>query len=274
MDFQYSVDTYGENSLSSLETIENIIVTIHKEDSILYKTLLIENSKDFDTFQSEMSFENKTTLSNSITNLFNSLNENRFKTSVLVDFDTIFTIEKLRTQIIETHKLQLISSQDNYEVEINQLLMEYEELIKRTISTLNKNIEDIKEENEAFSKNLKEDLKIKFLIILLFYIISIPILYYINEFDVTFSKNTTQEKVVENHNVKPKHYGLLDSDLKNIISYVEKQIRNGYFPTIKEIKSEFNLTHPTVNSKLKILEDKKIILIKKQGRNKHIVLNK
>ena len=273
---QHFINTHQEESLNSLQTIEEVIIEIYKEESILYRTLLIDNSKELEYFNTQLySTNSSTTLTSSILELFSQIQEQSqedFQMQSTMYIEDLFSIQKLRTQIIETHKLQLISTQENYEEEINQLLKEYEELITRAMFNLNNNINDIKANNKTFENELHQRLLITFIIIFIYVIVSVIILNKTTTITSTTISSTSTPHITPSH-ITPSHIEFLESDIKEILHYIKSQINLGNFPTIKNIKLHFNLTHPTITSKLKILEEKKLITYKRKGRNKYIILN-
>jgi nitrogen fixation/metabolism regulation signal transduction histidine kinase len=65
---------------------------------------------------------------------------------------------------------------------------------------------------------------------------------------------------------------LLASQYASILEYIEHQQEFGVVLTIKDIKKEFSLTHPTAISRLKYLEEKGFVELRKEGRQKCIFL--
>ena len=65
---------------------------------------------------------------------------------------------------------------------------------------------------------------------------------------------------------------ILDKDMREIVSFVKKEVGLGNFPTIKELKLHLKISHPTLLVKLEELQNNNIISLRKKGRNKHIFL--
>lgn len=63
---------------------------------------------------------------------------------------------------------------------------------------------------------------------------------------------------------------LLPSKYKDILDFIHDMSQQGRVPTIKDIKKNLSLTHPTAISRLKYLQQNGYIEIKKHGRNKCI----
>lgn len=65
----------------------------------------------------------------------------------------------------------------------------------------------------------------------------------------------------------------IDDELFRIIKFINQQNQNYVAVTFKKISREFSIVKSTAARRLKILEDKGLILIKKQGRSKIITLS-
>ncbi|MCK5258890.1 MAG: PAS domain S-box protein [Thermoplasmatales archaeon] len=65
----------------------------------------------------------------------------------------------------------------------------------------------------------------------------------------------------------------IDDELFHILKFINQQNQNYVAVTFKKISKEFSIVKSTAARRLKILEDKGLILIKKQGRSKTITLS-
>ena len=61
--------------------------------------------------------------------------------------------------------------------------------------------------------------------------------------------------------------------MQKIVSFIKKEVAQGNFTTIKELKAHIKISHPTLIIKLNELQKENVISIKKKGRNKHLFLN-
>ena len=66
--------------------------------------------------------------------------------------------------------------------------------------------------------------------------------------------------------------GLLGEDYRKILEYLKGREERKLLSTMKDIKKHLNVTHPTIVAKLRYLEEKEFIEIKKKGRDKNIYL--
>ena len=64
----------------------------------------------------------------------------------------------------------------------------------------------------------------------------------------------------------------IDDELFVILKFIYEQNQNCVVVTFKKISREFSIVKTTTAKRLKILEDKGLILIKKQGRSKIVTL--
>lgn len=249
--FSNSLDEYNLKIYEDINTLQNLAKKVHDEDSQLYKTLLLKENLP------KRELNNK---SNIINDLFN-INQNQLSSKLLIStIDEYYNLESSKQRIIELHNLNQLSTTFNYDTEINDLLFNYEKQTNNILSNIKNQILMIREKNLI----KKDELLFKFLIkeIILFIIFIITILFVLfNSSYLTKSK----EKKISN--------SILDEDMREILNYVRKEILKGNFPTFKEVKFHLKISHPTLLLKLKHLENKKLLCIKKKGRNKYLYLN-
>lgn len=235
-----SFNTYN-NFSTQFESTQNIIQEVHKQDSLLYRQLLISD------VASLADFEDQRNNNQIIQEIFN------LKTSSSNQEDSINTylsLEELRKEIVTLHKFHLENPLSNYNAQLQEQLNEYEDRQREVISS-------VEEISNQMSNSLKNSLITIIIIILITSFIQIYLL-----------KNILKNKKDKTNTVDI----FLDNQSKEILDFIKLKIDNNFHPTIKDIKKEFNLTHPTILSKLKKLEDSELIVIKKDGRNKNIFL--
>lgn len=272
----YSEDIINFNQIidNDLNSFEEVIENIHNEDVLLYRTLLSNDLKKFSSF--EESFEINNNKTNFIINLFKISNENKALSNKLdSSLKSYFELEKSKSKILELHKLNLISSIDNYDEQLSLLLIEYENSVSKTMDEFKDNLDFIKKERKEFQNKIKINLFSKIFVILLIYILSIYLLLYKNNLLISNSNNQIYLNHHNSHLKKEKEIfneNFLDNESKLILKFLKHEISSGFYPTIKDVKKELDLTHPTILSRLKKLEEKNLIGIKKNGRNKNIYL--
>lgn len=261
INFTGNIDNYYSKMQNNLNSVQNVIFSIYSQNLVLYQILLTNNINDFNKFKENVNVNVTGPLLNY---LVNSKFNQKVNLNVSSNLKNYFSIGILRREIINLHKLNLISTQKNYKKKLQSLLGKYNILVKKTVEEFNSNLIQIKLNNLEFKQNLKKSIFLKFLILSFIYIIlSIFILLlYGND------KNNDKNQSLKNE----KNLLLLDKDLQNILNFIKKEKIKGYVPTIKDIKKEMNITHPTILNKLKILSSKNYIEIKKKGRNKYIIL--
>lgn len=243
VDYSNSLSNYNEQSFESLNSLQNLIHKLHNEDSRLYKTLA----------SYEIQSQATNTTNTIITQLLNLENSNQFSQNKLAStIDEYYTLQTIREDIVELNRLNSINYSTQRENQINTLIQRYEIQTITIINQVQEEIETNKKENLKTIDNLKQEFLLKELILLgIFLITTLPTL---------LKKRNKNKSTIET------------KEDKNIINYIKSEIESGNFPTIKEIKQHTKLSHPTLLQKLKELEKKGFIAIKKQGRNKHIFL--
>lgn len=259
LNFSSNLNNFYDNSNNQFISIENIIFQIHKEDSTLYKRLLIDEKTKLENYENLVSKDKSN--DNIVIDLFTKGNfrlDKSFSSSV----DNYFLLEKLRDKIINYHKLNLISTQSNYNENLNKLLVKYDDLVKDTINNFNSNLNDIKLSQVKFKNNLNKSYLIKSVLLdVLLFVFLLFLIIYLN-----LKENKKQEELNNKNNF------VLDSDMNKIINFIKLENKKNSNPTIKDIKLELKLTHPTILSKLKTLEKENKIYFKKIGRNKFVFL--
>jgi PAS domain S-box-containing protein len=76
----------------------------------------------------------------------------------------------------------------------------------------------------------------------------------------------------ETHKVKAKYHVELATDLQDILEFVKNENDRGRNPVHKDVMKTFNITRPTATKKLKELKSKELVVEKKWGRFKTLVL--
>jgi uncharacterized membrane protein len=264
IDYSNSLKEVNTDTYESFNTLQNVIHKVHNEDSILYKTLLSKEILNTNTLKGRFQTFHTNQSTDVIGDLLD-LKENKYfsSQSLASTIDEYYSLENLRSRIIELHKQNLLNSNVNYDKEISNLLEEYETQTSIILIDMNKEIELSKENSLLKQENLLSNfIKIEF-ISLIYYIFSIIIILYFFKFHEEF-KSKEEEKVEDRQ--------ILDEDMRRIISYIKKEVGQGHFPTIKELKFYLKISHPTLIIKLNKLEKSNMIAIKKEGRNKHLFL--
>ncbi|MFT4313302.1 MAG: MarR family transcriptional regulator [Candidatus Woesearchaeota archaeon] len=65
---------------------------------------------------------------------------------------------------------------------------------------------------------------------------------------------------------------LLPAQLKEIVEYIQKQNCEQKITTMKDIKKQFYLTYPTVQNRIQQLEERGLLVVRKEGRDKQLFL--
>jgi hypothetical protein len=204
--------------------------------------------------------------SNVVSDLLGLKNNNLFSSETLANtIDEYYNLETLRERIIELKKLNEISNNREYNSQISELVSQYEEQIGILLLDINLEIELNRQKNLDFINKLKKDYIIKQFISTLIFIISLLIIVYLLE--------GYKEFMPQSKKVKKEEKLILDSDMQKIVSFIKKEIAQGNFPTINELKAHIKISHPTLIIKLNELQKENLISIKKKGRNKHLFLN-
>ncbi len=82
-----------------------------------------------------------------------------------------------------------------------------------------------------------------------------------------------QEEVSSNKERKAEvEKKLLPTQLKEIIIFIQQRVQEQRVTTMKDIKKQFHLTYPTVQSRVSELEKRGYIRVEKVGRDKHLFL--
>jgi uncharacterized membrane protein len=258
IDYSKSLDSYNSEIYDSFNTLQNLIHKVHNEDSQLYK-ILTSNEILSSNFKNSQTLPNRNHTSTVIGDLLNIKENEQFSSERLAStIDEYYSLEKIREQIIQLHKLNIISSDVNYDLEIRDLIEDYEIQIQQILSDIHDEIEINKQRNLQEILNLKKEFIIKELVLLAIFFASIfSTLVTLGFFRKLESKKNEQ---------------ILDNDMQRIISYVKKEVSQGNFPTIKELKFYLKISHPTLLLKLSDLEKRDLISIKKKGRNKYLFI--
>lgn len=262
--YSNSLDKYNNDVYNNFNTLQNLIHKVHTQDSLLYKTLLLNNNNNSNFYKNNnnKSYTDKYYSNFSSKNLISELM--RLKSSpqfssqeITSTIDEYYSLENLRKRIIQINQINKLNP------EIKILLNKYENQINIMLSQIHEQIEFNKQKNTLFLNKLKNELLIKEIILFIFFIISIiSILIITNSFnEILFKEKKREEKIL-----------ILDNDMKNILNFIEKEVKIGNFPTFKEVKTQLNISHPTLILKIKRLEKENLISIRKKGRNKHIFL--
>ncbi len=263
--YSKSLNEYNNDVYEGFNTLQNIIHKVHEEDSKLYKSFM---SQDFLSSQSnrEQYLSKVNHSSNVVSDLLGLKQNNLFSSETLADtIDEYYSLENLRERIIELKKLNEISNNKEYNSEISELVSQYEEQIGILLLDINLEIELNRQKNLDFINKLKKDYIIKQFISSLIFIISLLIMIYLLE--------GHKEFIPQNKKFKKEDKLILDSDMQKIVSFIKKEVAQGNFPTIKELKAHIKISHPTLIIKLNELQKENVISIKKKGRNKHLFLN-
>ncbi|MEC8339813.1 MAG: hypothetical protein VXZ40_04250 [Nanoarchaeota archaeon] len=263
--YSKSLNEYNNDVYEGFNTLQNIIHKVHEEDSKLYKSFM---SQDFLSSQSnrEQYLSKVNHSSNVVSDLLGLKQNNLFSSETLADtIDEYYSLENLRERIIELKKLNEISNNKEYNSEISELVSQYEEQIGILLLDINLEIELNRQKNLDFINKLKKDYIIKQFISSLIFIIYLLIMIYLLE--------GHKEFIPQNKKFKKEDKLILDSDMQKIVSFIKKEVAQGNFPTIKELKAHIKISHPTLIIKLNELQKENVISIKKKGRNKHLFLN-
>lgn len=261
-DYSNSLDSYNSEVYGSFNTLQNVIHKVHDEDSKLYQILTSRELLSSEIVRNESINMNHT--STIINDLLNIEEDKQFSKDIIVStIDEYYSLEKIREQIIQLHKLNIISEENQFDSEISDLIVDYEKQIEQILIDIHQEIEFNKEKNAMFILDLKKDFIIKqFILLLVFIFIILLILYNFEVHTNYFNKNLESNQKDE----------ILDTEMQRIISYVKKEVSQGNFPTIKEVKFYLKISHPTLLLKLRELEKKDLISIKKKGRNKYLFI--
>lgn len=276
-----SLNIYFANSLISSFTEQktianNIVEEIQKQDSLLYKQLLILDVASLGEFQ----LKEDTTLNINLLSELLELETNY--ASQEKSLERFLSLEELRQNILRLHQLHLENPVSNYNLKLQESLQIYDQRQKELLKS-----------TQELSLNLEKELKQSLQKIILISIISnlIIIIYFIVQ-NYLYKKNRNKKEKLTNSfknsgdvnsNNKQDHSNkdlfkednqeiFLDNVSKEILIYIENKNQQNKQPTIKEIKKKFNLTHPTILSKLKNLEKNELIYFKKNGREKYIII--
>lgn len=261
-----SISTYN-NFKNQFQATQNIINEVHKQDSLLYKQLLISDVASLVEIQNEEPQNNIN--SEILEELFKLQNNfNLQKNSI----DRFISLEELRKEIIILHKFHLENPVSNYNFQLQELLGIYEKRQKEVLVNIEEN-----------SSNLEKELKNSLTKIFFIFFISNILLYLVFIFSLNKVhlkqnqiknqlENRDKKENFYNKNETPRNDIFLDNQSREILEFIKNKVENNFHPTIKDIKKEFKLTHPTILSKLKKLEDNNLIEFKKDGRNKNILL--
>lgn len=260
-DYSNSLESYNLAIYQEYDTLQDLIHKIHMEDSNLYKILLSDNINSFNTTLNLCSTDNHS--SEIIGDILKLKENNAFSSEkIIFAIDDYYTLEQIRTQILQLNTAKVINK--TYDNEISNLITKYDIQMNLILTNINNEIKSNKEKNLTFINELKNDFILKEIMLFLIFIVSIFLLLY--------SDKTEDSLFLLKKSKIDSNLDIMDSDMNKIMLYIKDEIKNGYFPTIKDVKLHVNLSHPTILIKLNELEKRKLISIKKKGRNKHIFL--
>jgi len=258
-----SLKEFNKESYESFNTLQNVIHKIHNEDSLLYKTLLSKEILNSNKENSKNKYSYANHSSNIISKLLDLKENNEFSSQKLASrIDEYYSLENLRNKIIELHKQSMINTNKNYNNEISIFLSEYESQMSIILTDMNEEITLSKESSLLKQEEILLDFLHKELISLTYYVFSIILILYFFNFHKEFQRNKEEKENTQ----------ILDEDMRKIITYVKKEVKQGNFPTIKELKFYLKISHPTLLLKLTKLEKDNLISIKKEGRNKYVFI--
>lgn len=262
-DYSNSIDLYNTQIYDNYNNLQYLVIKLHDQDSQLYKSLISKEINDLEISDYLCSQINSS--SSIVDELFKLNKNNQISSDVFSStVQSYYSLENLRNRITQIYTSNLETNKEN-SPELALLIREYEKEITKSMEQINKEIELNKEQNLLFYSNLKHDFILKNIILFIIYIVSlISVLYFSTKYDNNKSILKTE------NNILISSENILDQDMQKILSYLEKEIKTGNFPTIKEVKFHLKLSHPTILIKLNELEKRGLISIKKNGRNKHI----
>lgn len=262
-DYSNSIDSYNTKIYDNYNNLQYLVIKLHDQDSQLYKSLI---SKEINNLEISDYLCSQVNSSSSILDELFKLNKNNQISSDVFSstVQSYYSLENLRNRITQIYASDLETNQEN-SPELTLLIKEYEIEITKSMEQINKEIELNKEQNLLFNSDLKKNFIFKNFILFIIYILSlISVLYFSTKYTKDISNIITEKNIlISSENI-------LDQDMQKILSYLEKEIKTGNFPTIKELKLHLKLSHPTILIKLNELEKRGLISIKKNGRNKHI----
>ncbi|NQZ85180.1 MAG: hypothetical protein HRU03_05680 [Nanoarchaeales archaeon] len=255
--FTGSIRDVSADDVASIDSLQNIIMQIHTEDSLFFNLLLSGNVLSSELVSDENNFV--------ISNLVNLKSSKLFSSQKLAStINDYYSITNIREQIIKVYKNG--GSNDDSNNEINDLLILYEENVNIILLNVRDEIKYISE----FQSNCLEIILIKFIIFEILLISLFLFLYFRSDKKIVMGSDDVSAAsvpvVVIDENM------IMDSDCRKILEFIGSETSRGCFPTFKDLKSHLGLSHPTVLAKVKDLESRKLIGIRKQGRNKHLFL--
>jgi len=236
-------DSEDNQELLLVESLQNIITQIHEDDSDLYNILL--SREGFNS--SDCSNEDKRIIVSDLLKLRGSefFNSNKLATTI----EDFYSINNVRDQII------VICEKDGVNFEkIGELMNVYEKNVEIVLAKIGGEIKTIVE----YRMNYQRNILCGFFAFQVIWSVLFLFLYFRQK------ENSSMEGVIEKE--------ILDSDSRKILEFISVETGKGVFPTFKDLKLHLKLSHPTVLSKVSILEKKNLIGIKKKGRNKHLFL--
>jgi uncharacterized membrane protein len=258
--FLSSISDVSANEMSSIDSLQNVITQIHKEDSNLYKILLSED------ILSSVDNEKSDNSNSVISNLLNLKSSELFTSVKLAStIDDYYSITNVRMEIIELYKAGESGEK------INNLLELYESNVEIILSDVESEMKYIVEFRADWQKTiLTIFIIIEFLLLILFLVT-----YFKFSSNLQSNYEIKSEKVKEDSENKLAEISedmILDSDCRKILEFIGSETSRGNFPTFKDLKSHLGLSHPTVLAKINDLESRSLVGIRKQGRNKHLFL--
>ena len=242
LNFESKIDSNKKLYDNSINKLKNIIFDLYSYDLKLY------------TSQNLVSFENKK--QKDLEDIINIKNENPlFSKKIDTAISNYNDLVQIKIRINEINRLHNISSIKDFDKKLISLIEDYERTLIITINSLREVLDDIENMNYVFNEKIKNSL--------LFYFLTLSIL---NLFSILFF---LKDEKVKFKKIKEK---FIQKEINLIIEFIREENLNNSYPTIKDLKKELKVTHPTILKNIKILEDKNIIEIKKKGRNKYLKL--
>jgi uncharacterized membrane protein len=269
--FLGSVSDVSADEMGSINSLQNVITQIHKEDSNLYRILLSGSIVSSEILNN---LENQDDTNSVISNLINLKTSDLFTSQKLAStIDDYYSITNIRMEIIELYK-----AGDSFD-EIDEMLELYENNIEMILSDVESEMKYISEYRFESQKNiLMRFIVFEIVLLVLFLVFNFKFSNSVASgscFGATTKFDLKSEEIKENSENKLSEISedmIMDSDSRKILEFIGSETSRGSFPTFKDLKSHLGLSHPTVLSKVNDLESRKLIGIRKQGRNKHLFL--
>ena len=255
-----SLESFYEQRSDELSRLRDIVKRVHDEDSRLYRQLLIREREELVQYERLYSYDNSS--KGVISGLLNLREEGYFSEERIAStLDEYYALESLRSRILELHRLELGQGGREVEEELALLLREYENQVRSILEGIENEIETSKELEASYIIDFERALfRNLLLLFLLYFTIVLILIYREGIFSYLFSSSGGDK------------FNGIDSEMRAIVEYVGSEISKGSFPTMKEVKQKFEISHPTLVSKVRFLEEKGILYIRKKGRSKYLIL--